>query len=301
MSARGVKALAAWIAGAALAVGIMGCRASVAPRTQPADAGSEAPSLLLTEITVRALGPDVLARVQANDAQHTAVQVDWSNEVPAIQVRQDRNDLVRIVLNPAFWREHERMIEATVFATYLDVRKESRAFAIARAQALRDNRHFASRPVAETLWEEIGLSPARFAHLRERLDFQSRVRALRHQALAWSLARATARDLAGTADLRRADIDRRAAETTFDLHGLPAPPLVTAFLTAAVESLDPRPSPSVLLCRAADWVALGAQVIETDASFQQRLAHSEDLQRTVATMLKGLDRLREEGQCAMTL
>lgn len=301
MSARGVKALVAWIAGVALAVGMMGCRAPGAPRSQPGNAGSEVPSLLLTEITVRVLGPDVLSRVQANGAQHTAVQVDWSEEVPAIQVRQDRNDLVQIVLNPAFWREHERLIEATVFATYLDVRKESRVFALARAQALRENRHFASRPVAETLWEEIGLSPARFARLRERPDFQSRVRALRHQALVWSLARAAVRDVAGTAELRTADIDRRAAKTTFDLHGSPAPPLVTALLTAAVESPEPAPSPSVLLCRAADWVALGAQVIEADASFQQRLAHSEGLQRTVATMLKGLDRLREEGQCAMRL
>lgn len=301
MSVRSVKAWAAWIAGVVLAAGMPGCHAPGPPRSDQEDAGADVPSLLLTEVTVRALAPDVLTYIQANDIQSTAIQVDWSEDISAIQVRQDRNDLLRIVLNPAFWREHERLIQATVFAVYLDVRKDLRPFALARAQALRDNQLPASRAVAQTFWEELGLSPARFARLRERPDFQSRARALRRQALAWSLARAAVRDLALPTSPGTADVDRGAAEATFDLHGSPAPPLVTAILTAAVESPDPKPSPSILLCRAADWVALGARVIEADASFQQRLAHSESLQRTVAAMLKGLDRLREEGQCAVTL
>ena len=301
MSARRVRLLATSFASVALVVGSLGCRSTPnAPDSEQENPIADAPALLLNEVTVRALAPTVLTHVRADDSLYSAVQIDWFEGVPAIQVRQLHNNLVRIVLNPAFWREHERLIEATVFAVYLDVRKELRPFALARAQALRDHRPPALPRVAETFWQELGLSSARFAHLRDRPDFQSRARALRHQALLWSLARAAVRDLAGTTDPRMTDVDRRAAEITFDLHGSPAPPLVTAFLTAAVESIDPVPSPSALLCPAAKWVALGAEVIEADASFQQRLAESESLQRMVATMLKGLDRLREEGQCAVT-
>lgn len=304
MSARRVRLLATSFASVALVVGSLGCRSTPnAPDSEQENPIADAPALLLNEVTVRALAPSVLTHVRADDGDgglYSAAQVDWSEEVPAIQVRQLHNNSVRIVLNPAFWREHERLIEATVFAVYLDVRKELRPFALARAQALRDHRPPALPRVAETFWQELGLSSARFAYLRDRPDFQSRARALRHQALAWSLARAAVRDLARTTDPQMADVDRRAAEITFDLHGSPAPPLVTALLTAAVESTDPVPSPSALLCPAAKWVALGAEVIEADASFQQRLAESESLQRMVATMLKGLDRLREEGQCAVT-
>lgn len=143
--------------------------------------------------------------------------------MPAIRISQNRSDLIRIVLNPTFWREHERLIEAAVFAVYLDARKELRPFVIARAQGLRTNQRLASRPLAQTPWEQLALSSANFARLRERPDFQARVHALRRQALVWSLARAALRELAETSDAPTADIDRPAAEMTFALHGSPAP------------------------------------------------------------------------------
>ena len=58
-------------------------------------------------------------------------------------------------------------------------------------------------------------------------------------------------------------------------------------------------SSCALLCRAADWIALGVDVMRASESFRLRLEHSEGLQITVDTMLRGLSQLQREGRCGI--
>lgn len=282
---------------------IMGATGCSSPRAQ-IERAADPEHELLVEIAVRAVAPDILEYTQTNKAAHPPLRVDWSEAAPIVGVHQDRNGLLRIVLNTTFWAENERLLEATALAAQLNSRKQLRQFAIERARQLHDKTRSPTAP-PDTFWEELGLNGTAFARLRERPEFQNRVHAFRRQAVAWQLARAAARDLAavqpGEPNVETRDQDRFAAQATFELFGSPTPPLVTALLTAASEPAGQEPSPSELLCRAADWIALGLAVLRDDESFQQRLEHSERLQISVDGMRKGLSQLREDGRCGFQL
>lgn len=302
MISRSFTLVAACVVGLVIVMGATGCSSSRAQIEGGADPGHE----LLVEIAVRAVAPDILAQTSTSDPPHAPLRVDWSASAPAVKLYQDRDGLLRIVLNAAFWNENDRLLEATALAAQLKSRKRLRQFAITQAQQLRVERPQSPSAPPDAFWQELGLTWMAFARLRERPEFQSRVRALRRQAVAWHLARAAVRDLAATSrpaelNVETPDQDRSAAEITFELLGSPIPPLVTALLTAAAESGEEELSSSVLLCRTADWIALGVNVLRDSESFQQRLEHSERLQITVNTMLKGLYQLRQEGGCGFQL
>lgn len=265
----------------------------------PCDATSN--SQLLVERAIHAALPEVLALIDKRE-QPSDRSVIWSNVHTPVRAQRDATGAVFMMLDCAFWQEHERLLEGALLAAELNVRPKLRRFALTRAQLLSANPLSRTASHAEEFWKVLGLDHTQYARLRERPEFEKELDILRRQAVIWSLSRSLPQDLASEIGkpIKRMELDRRAAEISFELHGTPSPPLVTALLTAAVKSDDSAPSDAMLLCQSARWFDIGVGVLQSNDGFRRRLSESESLRKYVNRMLEGIDELHREGSCEMS-